>query len=256
MVATVATPFCSMAGLTTGQDRRGPQYPSPRTQDAERFFPGDQDLGGLGKRRARPMGGRLRLHSLERKGATAHAARDQFGRRALGDHETPDRLIIASAPKGIFAVGDVPREIDEQKLADALGQLYYDASRSYFKDIRRLPPAHLLIADETTTATRRYWSLENVPDVRFASDDDYVEAAREHLARAVKAHLRSAGPVGAFMSGGLDFLLCCGDGAAISQGRGEEPAGIYLGALRRVGRSLQGQHLWRRDTLRQSHRRT
>src|SRR5262249_36818482 len=103
---------------------------------------------------------------------TIYAARDQLGHRTLSYYVTPQRLIIASAPKGIFAVGGVPRELDEQKIADALGQLYSDASRSFYKDVNRLPPAHLLIASAFTCQIRRYWSLDNVPDVRFASDDD------------------------------------------------------------------------------------
>lgn len=133
------------------------------------------------------------------------AARHQFGYRTLHYHVRQDRLVIASAPKGIHALSDVPREIDEQKIADALGQFYTDAGRSYFKDIKRVPPASLLIADGEKLETRQYYRLEeHIRDVRYTSDGEYVEAAGELLETSVKAMLRSPGPIGAFMSGGLD----------------------------------------------------
>ncbi len=133
------------------------------------------------------------------------AARHQFGYRTLHYHLGQDRLVMASAPKGIHALGDVPRKIDEQKIADALCQLYTDAERTYFVGIKRVPAASLLIADHDKVETRQYYQLEeHVREVRYASDDDYVEAARELLEASVKAMLRSPGPVGTFMSGGLD----------------------------------------------------
>jgi asparagine synthase (glutamine-hydrolysing) len=132
------------------------------------------------------------------------AARDPLGRRVLNCHETPNRLVISSAAKGIFALGDVPREIDEQKVADALGQIYHDQTRSYFKAIKRLPHAQVMTADQSRICFNRYWSAEDVPLVRFKSDSEYIDAAWEHLNTAVKAQMRSHGGVGAFMSGGWD----------------------------------------------------
>jgi asparagine synthase (glutamine-hydrolysing) len=130
--------------------------------------------------------------------------RDQLGDRALSYHETQDRIVVASAPRALFALGDITKEIDEQKLADSLVQLEYDGARSFFKGISRLTPGHRLIVTSDRTRFERYWTLDNVSDVRLNSDDQYVEAAAELLSRSIKACLRRNGPVGAFMSGGLD----------------------------------------------------
>lgn len=135
---------------------------------------------------------------------TLTAARDQLGDRALSYYDTQDRIVIASAPLALFALGDIPKEIDEQKLADCLVQLFYDAARSSYKGISRLRPAHRLVVEINRLQIERYWSLDNAPQIRLPSDDDYVEAGAELLQRAIKACLRRAGPVGAFMSGGLD----------------------------------------------------
>jgi asparagine synthase (glutamine-hydrolysing) len=133
------------------------------------------------------------------------AVRDQLGCRALSYHLRADRIVLASAPKGLHALADIPRAIDEQKLADALCQLYADGERGYFKDIRRVRTASVLTVGPESAETLTYYRLsENVRDVRYARDEDYVDAARDVLDVAVKSCLRSTGAVGSFMSGGLD----------------------------------------------------
>lgn len=150
------------------------------------------------------------------------AARHQFGRRTLSYHERPDRLVVASAPKGLHALPDIPREIDEQKIADALCQLYTDAARSYFKGISRLPPASLLVAGGERLEVRRYYDLrDHIRPVRYACDDDYVEHARELFTTSVRACLRSPGQVGAFMSGGLDSSTAAVTAAGLLAERGQ-----------------------------------
>src|SRR2546425_37927 len=50
----------------------------------------------------------------------------------------------------------------------------------------------------------QFWNPENIRDVRFKRDDEYVEALQEHLHAAVKARLRSRRAACAMISGGLD----------------------------------------------------
>ena len=166
--------------------------------------------------------GEFALITWDATGKRLIAARHQFGYRPLSYHLRPDRLVVASAPKGLHALPDIPREIDEQKIADALCQLYTDAERSYFKDIRRVPAASLLIADADKVETRQYYDVRShIRDVRYAKDDEYVAAARELLETSVKACLRSPGPVGAFMSGGLDSSTVAVTAAGILSRQGK-----------------------------------
>ncbi len=132
------------------------------------------------------------------------AGRDHIGMRALCYHETPQRIVIASAPRALFALPDVERAIDEQKIADQLVQLFHDGERTYFRDIRRVLPGHVFHADRRNTTSRKYWSLEEIADVRYARDEDYVEAGRELFDEAVRARVTDEAKVGAFLSGGLD----------------------------------------------------
>ncbi len=136
---------------------------------------------------------------------TALAARSPFGHRPLNYHLRPDRLVIASMPKGLHALPDIPRQVDQQKIADALCQLHTDSARSYFEGICRVRPGGVIEVGTGRVETRRYYDLATrVKPVRYACDADYVEAGRALFDQAVAACLRSSGPVGAFLSGGLD----------------------------------------------------
>lgn len=149
--------------------------------------------------------GEFALIVWDKNEAQLTAARDHFGARTLHFASNADRIIIASAPKGVHALGDLPREIDEQKIADALSQLYHDGERTFFKGVHRIPVGGLITVTETDVKVRKYYSLrDNVRPIHYKKDADYVEAGLELLDQSVRALLRSTRPVGAFMSGGLD----------------------------------------------------
>ena len=149
--------------------------------------------------------GEYSLINWDKNESCLTAGRDQFGRRTLHYHEKPHRIVLASAPKCIHALGDVPREIDDQKIADALSQIYHNGERTFFKDIKRVPPACVMTVERGKSNIRQYYDFrENIREVRYKCDQDYVEAARELFQECVEASLRSPGQVGAFMSGGLD----------------------------------------------------
>src|SRR5678816_1258067 len=75
--------------------------------------------------------------------------------------------------------------------------------RDSFKDIQRLPPGHSLTVANNTIEIRRYWTPEDVTEVRFRDPDSYVECFSELLSRAVADRLRTV-RVAISMSGGLD----------------------------------------------------
>lgn len=132
------------------------------------------------------------------------AGRDHIGLRALCYHETPQRIVIASAPRALFALPDIDREIDEQKIADQLVQLFHDGERTFYKGVKRLLPGHMLRVNPASTNSTRYWSLDEAPEVRYTDDADYVEAGLELFNQAVKSHVTGEARVGTFLSGGLD----------------------------------------------------
>jgi asparagine synthase (glutamine-hydrolysing) len=137
-------------------------------------------------------------------------ARDGLGRRPLFYHRGQDFIAIASMPKGLLALPDVPAEIDEQTLGGFLASLPETGAgnpfgaRSFYRGIERLAPGCSLVASRLETNIRRHWSAQDAAPVRYKRDEDYVERARELIDQAVRVRLRSAGKIGSHLSGGLD----------------------------------------------------
>lgn len=136
---------------------------------------------------------------------TLTLARDHLGRNVVMWHHTPQFFAFASMPKGLLALPDVPRELNQQKLADFLVLNHAEHETTFYRGVFRLPPAHVLtIGPDATMSIRRFWSLADIRPVRLGSDDAYAEGLRACLDQAVRRHLRSAHPVGCYLSGGLD----------------------------------------------------
>ena len=50
-----------------------------------------------------------------------------------------------------------------------------------YRDIRKLPPAHVLVAERGTVRTSRYWDLEFTGDGDAAREEDYLAELDAHL---------------------------------------------------------------------------
>lgn len=134
-------------------------------------------------------------------------ARDPFGMRPLYYHHTAHRLFaFASEPRAILVLPQVPCRIHEARIADFLvNQLEgIDKVSTFFEEVWRLPPAHALTVTRQGLRPRRYWTLEPGPELRLSSDEAYAEAFLEVFTEAVRCRLRSIGPVGSMLSGGMD----------------------------------------------------
>lgn len=133
------------------------------------------------------------------------AARDPMGMRALHFRwEARRRLVAATEIKQILAADAVPRELHEAAVVATVAGPYLPASWTAYAGIQQLPPGHLLEVEADTCRTARFWQ----PDagVRFQPTDEAsaAHALRVALSEAVRVRLRSAKPVGIFLSGGMD----------------------------------------------------
>jgi len=130
-------------------------------------------------------------------------ARDRLGVKPLYYWQRGDRVAFASELKSLLQLPDLPREVDPEALDLYLTYGYVPAPRSVFRGVRKLPPAHVLVLDRAGLRVERYWDF--VPAERPSGTlRDAVTELRERLRGAVRSHLVSDVPVGAFLSGGLD----------------------------------------------------
>lgn len=130
--------------------------------------------------------------------------RDHLGDRPLFYHQAHGFTAIASMPKGLHALPDIPRQLDEGTLRASLALLRHDRTATLFRGVSRVPAGHALIVTESGVKLHRYWSADQAAMIRFKRNSDYVEAARALLEDAVACRLRRVGGIGAHLSGGLD----------------------------------------------------
>ncbi len=131
-------------------------------------------------------------------------ARDRFGEKPLYYGVFEGKLIFASEPKVLLENPAVKTEINTDALRSYLSFDYVPAPTSIYKNIYKLPAAHLLILENGEVRTRRYWNLTfhkngGTPTVEKAATD-----LRDLLADAVRMRLVSDMPLGILLSGGVD----------------------------------------------------
>ncbi|PKP90584.1 MAG: hypothetical protein CVT77_14650 [Alphaproteobacteria bacterium HGW-Alphaproteobacteria-16] len=129
---------------------------------------------------------------------------DRAGGRTLYYHAAGQVLTFSTLLPTLFQHRDVPRIMDADAIARASFTRVLDVANTCFRDVSQLPPAHKLVWTPDAIHVSRYWRHDPHRRVTFRRDDDYVEAAREILDRAVADACRIDGKLVTMLSGGLD----------------------------------------------------
>jgi asparagine synthase (glutamine-hydrolysing) len=133
-------------------------------------------------------------------------ARDRAGKKPLVYRRLPggDLAFASEAHALVRAFPDVPVTPDLEALDEYLTLQYVPAPRTAYRDVWKLPAAHLAIFERGSELTvRRYWTKPSGPELS-GSEEDLARQLRDLLAKAVRRRLVADVPVGAFLSGGLD----------------------------------------------------
>lgn len=133
-------------------------------------------------------------------------ARDRVGKKPLYYSDRNGRLLFGSELKAILRAPGVSRDLDFEALHHYLSLLVVPAPWTIFRDIRKLPPGHVLECDASGSRITSYWTCPSPPeDSPRDRDEGEVEAEiRRLFFKAVEKRLISEVPLGAFLSGGLD----------------------------------------------------
>jgi len=134
-------------------------------------------------------------------------ARDHLGQKPLFYSE-PGAGVLAfgSEIKSLLAFDPGLARLDPHALHEYLQLRIITAPRSMFAGVRKLPAGHLLIFEDGRARTERYWTLRYTDKLK-GSDGELVEMLDDQVRKAVRYHLVSDVPVGAFLSGGMDSSL-------------------------------------------------
>jgi asparagine synthase (glutamine-hydrolysing) len=131
-------------------------------------------------------------------------ARDIIGHRPLYYHRSASFFAFATMAKGLHALAAIPIAPNSQVAAHFLALTPTAEPAHFFEGVERVQPGHCVIVTPDGVASRRYWN-PSPRTLRLSRPEDYQEALREHLDRAVAAQLRGGEDrVAAQLSGGLD----------------------------------------------------
>jgi asparagine synthase (glutamine-hydrolysing) len=131
-------------------------------------------------------------------------ARDHFGVKPFYYAALGALFLFSNTLDCVRLHPDVSDELHDEAIADfLLFGLNCDQATTTFRDILRLPPAHLLCVSPESMRLERYWSPPVDGRIRYRRAGEYVEHFRVLFRQAVTDRLRTS-PVGILLSGGLD----------------------------------------------------
>ncbi|MEO8367690.1 MAG: asparagine synthase (glutamine-hydrolyzing) [Candidatus Solibacter sp.] len=130
-------------------------------------------------------------------------ARDRLGKKPLYYSWDGKRLLFGSEIKALWKAGGVSKEMDLEAMSDYFSFLYVPAPKTIYKQIKKLRPAHYLVADRNGIREVPYWDI-SFANTRNLSEGEWCEEFLAEFRIAVRSRLVSDVPLGAFLSGGVD----------------------------------------------------
>ena len=131
-------------------------------------------------------------------------ARDRVGVKPLHYAVTAKGVTFGSEIKSLLEDPDVPRDWSADSLDAYLTLGYVPGPATIYRHISKLPPGHLLVAENGRVRTRPYWDLTFTGNGDPARESEYLEQLEELVDESVGLRLISDVPLGAFLSGGID----------------------------------------------------
>lgn len=137
---------------------------------------------------------------------------DRYGSRRLYVMQRPDALVFASELKAILAWPDATWTIDRAFVEETVCLGSVPGDKTWFREIRLLPPASAMTVSARRSSTCRYWKWSELPEPGSHAGRDGVEQLHERWRRAIDARL-TADAMGQQLSGGLDSRLILAEAA-------------------------------------------
>jgi asparagine synthase (glutamine-hydrolysing) len=152
--------------------------------------------------------------------------RDHFGVKPFCYYYQPGKVFIfASQVRALIALKEVPRRINEERIADYLVPELegIDFTSTFYQQILRHPPAHTLIVGAESFCSRRYWSLDPTREILYSSPEKNRDIFLEIFTESVNCRLRCASGAGVMMSGGMDSTSIAGVARKLNAEKKDQP---------------------------------
>jgi asparagine synthase (glutamine-hydrolysing) len=137
-------------------------------------------------------------------------ARDPCGQKPLYYYHAPDgSLTFASEIRVLLASGRVPRRLNPHALYHYLSAPFVMGPETILEGVYQLQGGHYLIWQGGKLTLERYWQPTYEPKYQY-DERTWIEHTRHTVTEAVRRHLVSDVPLGAFLSGGVDSSVVVG----------------------------------------------
>src|SRR5258706_8343953 len=131
-------------------------------------------------------------------------ARDRYGVKPLYFSRKEGRVIFPSEIKALLCDPLVQRQIDPQALLSYVKFRYCPEPLTLFKHVEKVPPGHYITFDTERGWTQRFHKQGFVSGASDRSEAQWAGDLRGLLFETVKRQMISDGPVGLFLTGGVD----------------------------------------------------
>ena len=146
-------------------------------------------------------------------------ARDRLGVKPLHYSVTSSALLFGSEIKALLSSNEIDAASDSVSLHQFLLWQCIPSPRTAFRDIKKLPPASILIWQPgKEISISQYWELDCSKQLDD-SIDEVSEQVRSLVQEATELRLIADVPVGIFLSGGIDSACVLAAARKANQGK-------------------------------------
>ena len=151
----------------------------------------------------------LALALWDRKEKKLLLGRDRYGIKPLYYFKQNQYFSFASEQKSILELPLISKEINYSSLLEYLTFQNIFSDKTLLKDINVLPSGNYGIIDflkkeSPTFEIHEYWDYKFNQQIKFSSDQEYVEELDRLFVQAVNRQLISDVDLGSYLSGGMD----------------------------------------------------
>ena len=150
-------------------------------------------------------------------------AKDFLGTRPLYYSATASSLSWSSLIDPLILAGVSSPFLDEEYVAGWFAR-FPATHLSPYLGVKAVPPSSFVLFQDGRQIVETHWEFDPAKRIVYKNRADYEQHFREVFARSVTRRLRSAAPVLAELSGGMDSssIVCMAD-RIISEGQAESP---------------------------------
>jgi asparagine synthase (glutamine-hydrolysing) len=143
-------------------------------------------------------------------------ARDPTGQRPLYYATGRAFAAFASMPSALAGQGGIGTELNQEALARAISDIPVAGDSSYFSDVRKVRPGHLVTIEQGEVRTRDYWQPPH-DQSDWVARPNYVDSYRSILDEVVEARLRRRTlAIASQLSSGLDSAAVTASAARLA----------------------------------------